>query len=123
MNDFTQEELQNCTQKGAPTRPLESLPWNFSHEHISGQTSLKVSKIDWTDNCSIWSGDIKQSGPYDFILGADIVYERTLIEPLCQVLRTVMLANPKAKTLIACTERGTTTLECFEKALTAIKAQ
>ena len=55
---------------------------------------------------------------YDVILGSDIVYERTLILPLCKILKKY-LYNGKKDTCkkvayIACTERSYTTLECFE---------
>ena len=55
---------------------------------------------------------------YDVILGSDIVYERTLILPLCKILKKY-LYNDKKDTCkkvayIACTERSYTTLECFE---------
>ena len=55
---------------------------------------------------------------YDVILGSDIVYERTLILPLCKILKSYINygTNKGFKTIayIACTERSYTTLECFE---------
>ena len=50
------------------------------------------------------------------ILGSDIVYERSLIAPLCQVLDQY-LRKSGCLAFIACTERSATTLQCFEDSL------
>ena len=50
------------------------------------------------------------------LLGSDIVYERSLIAPLCKVLGHY-LSKGGCLAYIACTERSATTLQCFEDAL------
>ena len=55
---------------------------------------------------------------YNVILGSDIVYERSLILPLCKVLKGHLFVeghdDHEKVAYIACTERSRTTLECFE---------
>ena len=55
---------------------------------------------------------------YNVILGSDIVYERSLILPLCKVLKGYLNIeghdDHEKVAYIACTERSRTTLECFE---------
>ena len=53
----------------------------------------------------------------DVILGSDIVYERSLIPPLCQLIHSFLSASDGSLPVayIACTERSRTTLQCFEE--------
>ncbi len=114
-NDFTPETLSLCTKQGPQVRPMANFPWTLrEHSHLS------VHQLDWTAFSS--AADVFGSRDFDFILGADVVYERSLIEPLCGVLGA-FLQGGRAKAYIACTERSQTTLSCFEEALRAIKAQ
>ena len=83
-----------------------------------------VQKLDWLDTTAIQSKidtSNKDSIPnidYDIILGSDIVYERSLILPLCKVLKSYLYQKEEDKcqkvAYIACTERSHTTLGCFE---------
>ena len=83
-----------------------------------------VEKLDWLKSNEL----TKQPGKkditsqkrqdYNVILGSDIVYERSLIPPLCKVIKGHLYVeghdgNEKVA-YIACTERSRTTLECFE---------
>lgn len=99
--------------KNGPPNETKAFPWVHS---ISTDCTVVVDKLDWThDKGSIYD--------VDWILGADIVYERTLIPSLCQVLQRILRSNPKATALISCTERSSTTLACFEKELTERQMQ
>ena len=62
--------------------------------------------------------DFPESQTLDVILGSDIVYERSLIKPLCKILKQNLRVASSAVAYIACTERSRTTLECFEVYLT-----
>ena len=62
--------------------------------------------------------DVSESKTFDVILGSDIVYERSLIKPLCEILKQNLRVASSAVAYIACTERSRTTLECFEVYLT-----
>ena len=59
-----------------------------------------------------------QSSDYDIILGSDIVYDRSLIMPLCELLKGYLCReindDCRKVAYIACTERSVTTLKCFE---------
>jgi predicted nicotinamide N-methyase len=91
---------------------MHSGPPDVGNSHpISSGCALIVDQLDWTK-------DHMRDYTVDWILGADVVYERSLIAPLCGVLRRLLKANQSAKALIACTERSATTLKCFEAALT-----
>ena len=66
--------------------------------------------------------DVSESEIFDVILGSDIVYERSLIKPLCKILKQNLTVASSAVAYIACTERSRTTLECFEVYLTIYNA-
>lgn len=102
--------LRSCSDTGPPKGPQEQFPWHFDDR-------LRVEKLDWTQ---FTGSESAFNQKVDYILGADIVYERSLIAPLCSVLKKLILNNPEAKALIACTERSTTTLNCFEEELKKI---
>ena len=85
-----------------------------------------VQKLDWLQpNTTAIQTKINNSNKepipsidYDIILGSDIVYERSLILPLCKVLKSYLYQKEEDKcqkvAYIACTERSHTTLGCFE---------
>ena len=79
---------------------------------------ILVDKLDWCDDKYVFKySDIS------YIFGADIVYEHTLIMPLCKKLSLIFNKNPQAIALIACTERNAKTLEIFEDCLTREKME
>ena len=73
--------MQDCVKNGAPK--LEQ-KFPFTLETVSG-CEVKVDLLDWT----LFSKD-SESENIDYVLGADITYEATLIPPLCNVLRTLL---------------------------------
>ena len=81
------------------------------------ESEALVEKLNWLEPVidKSWQG-------IQIILGADIVYERSLIPPLCQVLVVLLKQNSQnqCKALISCTERSATTLNCFETSLTDV---
>ncbi len=120
----------------ARLRQLQSGPeQKISHEKMSctsyhhrlsreGGTDpeVVVRHLDWT---SFEEGDHEGA---DVILGADIVYERGLLPPLCSVLRSLLrrrlhrddqaaTTTTAAAAFVACTERSHTTLAVFEDCL------
>ena len=94
------------------------------------QTTVTVKKLDWltqntlekprieNDTKVVTHTDVSESQTFDVILGSDIVYERSLIKPLCEILKQNLRVASSAIAYIACTERSRTTLECFEVYLT-----
>lgn len=109
LNFGTPHRLEDMTEHAThgPPKGEQNLPWEHK---LSENCTVVVDELDWTRKESSQS-------EVDWILGADIVYERTLIPPLCQVLQRVLQYNPAATALISCTERSSTTLACFEKEL------
>ena len=81
------------------------------------QNTLEKPRID-NDTKVVIQTDVSESKTFDVILGSDIVYERGLIKPLCEILKQNLRATSSAVAYIACTERSRTTLECFEVYLT-----
>ena len=91
---------------------------------------MTVKKLDWltqntlenprieNDTKEVTHTDVSESQTFDVILGSDIVYERSLIKPLCEILKQNLRVASSAVAYIACTERSRTTLECFEVYLT-----
>ena len=87
-----------------------------------------VEKLDWLksnertkqrgENIGVNDITSQKHQEYNVILGSDIVYERSLILPLCKVLKGYLFVEgqgyPEKVAYIACTERSRTTLECFE---------
>lgn len=111
-SDLNVEDLKKCTQEGLPERPSQDFPWEMAEK------KLTVDKLDWTD---VDTKTFTFQNQYDFILGADVVYERSLIPPLCRVLKLLFEKSPNIKAFIACTERSTTTLDCFESNLKEVE--
>ena len=89
---------------------VQSLDWLKPYPIV---LQTKADKIENSNSCNLMNYQ-----DYDVILGSDIVYERTLILPLCKILKSYLCdgENKKFKSIayIACTERSYTTLECFE---------
>ena len=87
---------------------MEKLDWLKSN----GLTKQPGQNIVKTDIAS------QKRQDYNVILGSDIVYERSLILPLCKVLKGYLNIESdddhEKVAYIACTERSRTTLECFE---------
>ena len=95
---------------------------------------MSVKKLDWLaqntlknagvedDTKVVIQADVSESQTFDVILGSDIVYERSLIKPLCEILKQNLTVASSAVAYIACTERSRTTLECFEVYLTIYNA-
>ena len=91
---------------------------------------MTVKRLDWlaqntlekprtgNDTKVVIQTDVSESQTFDVILGSDIVYERSLIKPLCKILKQNLRVASSAVAYIACTERSRTTLECFEVCLT-----
>ena len=79
----TCDELVTSVENGPP-QPGQKFP--LALETASG-CEVKVDLLDWTqyDNETT-----KNSDNIDFILGSDITYHKSLIPPLCNVLRTML---------------------------------
>ena len=98
-------DLHRYTCQGPPLR-TEAFPWV---RHLQDGSRITVDELNWTSYTADKLDEV------DVILGADIVYERSLIAPLCSVLSALFEKNPKAVAFIACTERSSTTLKCFQE--------
>ena len=98
-----------CLGKSIITK-VQSLDWLKPETPIKHPMPRAIQN-DITDNGM-------KCEEYDVILGSDIVYERTLILPLCKILKSYLHYGTdkgfKNIAYIACTERSYTTLECFE---------
>ena len=71
--------------ENGPILPEQKFPLVLK---MPNDCEVQVDLIDWT----LHNDKVSQETPenIDFILGADIVYERTLIPPLCNILRTML---------------------------------
>ena len=99
---------RNCMKVGP--RPVFKSATSFHCNIKNADDSsivASVERLDWTKPPCI------SRGRYDVVLGSDIVYERSLIEPLCKVLSS-FLVKDQTVAYIACTQRSQTTLQCFE---------
>ena len=85
------------------------------------QNTLKNAGVE-DDTKVVIQADVSELQTFDVILGSDIVYERSLIKPLCEILKQNLSVASSAVAYIACTERSRTTLECFEVYLTIYNA-
>ena len=109
IQTFSRSLLLICLGKSIITK-VQSLDWLKQDATIKhpNPSVIEKGKTDIGMKCQ----------EYDVILGSDIVYERTLILPLCKILKTYLNygTNKGFKNIayIACTERSYTTLECFE---------
>lgn len=72
----------------------------------------EVMNLDWNDTSNI-SNEINP----DIIFGSDIIYDPTIIEPLCDVLNTFCNRNENAQVFIAGVIRNEETLNMFLKRL------
>ena len=107
------EDRQEQTKIGPPMLiKEENVRITEYHQRIN-DGEIKVKHLDWTDF------EPEKFGSVDVILGSDIVYERSLIGPLCNVIQKVLRQSKSEKPLgyIACTERSHTTLNCFHEQL------
>lgn len=112
-DDVPEDELLNyrlrCIKVG-PKRvfhPEDPTSKSF-HQKVGGSDyRAVVERLDWTD-----PAEELMKKDFHILLGSDIVYERSLIAPLCHVLHRFLRKGNVA--YIACTQRSATTLECFE---------
>jgi hypothetical protein len=79
-------QLDGYTSDGPPTFfHSNNLSGGVFHQAViqpgGNVCRVALSQLDWLNY------DPKKYKPFDVILGSDIVYERTLIQPLCHVLR------------------------------------
>ena len=108
MDSLNYEDFEDFASRGYPdiAAELRNEIWQKTNCQVS------VAKLDWLDEPLILDDCCFQE--IEIILGADIVYERSLIPPLCRVLNCLLLKQKSCKALISCTERSVTTLNCFE---------
>ena len=108
MDSLNYEDFEEFASRGYPDIAVEPRTeiWQKTNCQVS------VAKLDWLDEPLILDDCCFQG--IEIILGADIVYERSLIPPLCRVLNCLLLKQKGCKALISCTERSVTTLNCFE---------
>ncbi len=113
--NFQDDLADQCDLDQVLTRGPPQSDQDFNLSLLSGP-KLSVRCLDWV---TARNEDLKEAfvNQVDIIMGADIVYERSLIEPLVRVIQIVLDLNPKTVAFIACTERSKTTIECFENAL------
>ena len=98
----SQEVLVGSAESGPPSVDL-SFPW--SHLTSNGACTVLVEKLDWLDIDNNNTKVAEYKG-IDLLLGADIVYERSLIQPLVQVISNILRQNANANCYICCTERS-----------------
>ena len=99
----SQEVLVTSAERGPPSVDVP-FPWTHLASINGGCTTVQVQKLDWiaTDNTKL---GYEEEG-IDLLLGADIVYERSLIQPLVQVISNILRQNANANCYICCTERS-----------------
>ena len=99
----SQEDLVTSAESGPPSVDVP-FPWTHLASINDGCTTVQVEKLDWiaTDNTKL---GYEEEG-IDLLLGADIVYERSLIQPLVQVISNILRQNANANCYICCTERS-----------------
>ena len=110
LDTLKYEEFEAFATWGYPDIATEVRNEIWSKTKNSSQ--VFVAKLDWLEP-PIYELDPCFQG-IEVILGADIVYERSLIPPLCRVLNCLLKQQNGCKALISCTERSATTLNCFE---------
>ncbi len=110
-DENVEERLRQQLHCGPPVIVKEGLEHSTSYHQVVRGRQVVVRHLDWTSR-------LKPLPLADVVLGADIVYERGLLPPLCSLLRQ-SLETSASVAYIACTERSYTTLECFETALHA----
>ena len=96
----SQEVLVTSAESGPPS---VDVPFPWSHLTSNGDCTVLVDKLDWVaiaDNTKLGYEGI------DLLLGADIVYERSLIQPLVLVMSNILRQNVNAICYICCTERS-----------------
>ncbi|KAG6452745.1 protein-lysine N-methyltransferase EEF2KMT [Manduca sexta] len=76
------------------------------------ESSLGVTMLDWND-----IGDMPQNIVPDIIIGADIVYDPVILEPLCNVLDYFYNKNKELEVFIASVIRNEDTFAAFLKTL------
>ena len=80
-----EHDLLSCVKNGPPD-PGKDFPMTLQ---IPNGCETQVDLLDWTLKDSEIEKKVEKE-EIDIILGADIVYERTLIDPLCNVLRIIL---------------------------------
>ncbi|KAL0842229.1 hypothetical protein ABMA28_014387 [Loxostege sticticalis] len=84
----------------------------------SSEQTIEVMNLDWNDTSNI-SNEINP----DIIFGSDIIYDPTIIEPLCDVLNTFCNRNENAQVFIAGVIRNEETLNMFLQRLDKMNLQ
>nr|GAT55611.1 predicted protein [Mycena chlorophos] len=94
------------------------LPCNTSSSH----PNVRCCFLDWSaaldpDRIVVTTALLRDEISPDLILGADIVFDPSLIPPLIAVLNLALRENPSSTAIIALTERNPTTMQKFVDAI------
>ena len=82
---LSKEELHYCVENGPPD-PGQDFPLALD---IPNGCETRVDLLDWHFKDDIIEKKIENED-IDIILGADIVYDWSLVAPLCNVLRIIL---------------------------------
>ncbi|CAI4227892.1 unnamed protein product [Auanema sp. JU1783] len=91
---------------------LQQLELNVAASNLADPSKVRVLPLEW----SSFSVDDLDMIP-DFIIAADVVYDKQLCPPLINVIRSLLDRNPGAIAYIACTVRDSETVRHFRRLL------
>ncbi len=102
-------------QTGPDSIVSEETVGTVKYEKNLNNSSIKVRHLDWTDANS----SNLDFSDFDLLLAADVVYERSLLPHLCNVISKFLHFDPRSddSAFVSCTERSPTTLSEFERCL------
>ncbi|KAM3963095.1 protein-lysine N-methyltransferase EEF2KMT [Aphomia sociella] len=88
---------------------MEMMENNEYTSFINEKCALGTMYLDWNDMKNI---SLRYKSP-DIIIGADIVYDPSILIPLCRVIQTFAQRNKKIEVYIASVIRNETTFQQF----------
>ncbi|XP_045485955.1 protein-lysine N-methyltransferase EEF2KMT isoform X2 [Pieris rapae] len=113
LTDCHEDVLNAINENIVINFPLTSrrLAKEYTEYDVDGKL-IRVMMLDWNDIDQIEVPDIP-----DIIIGADIVYDPYILEPLCKVLQSFFLRNKSISAFIACVIRNEETFNKFIQTL------
>ncbi len=107
----------HCLASDGSEDVINYLPENIDLNCLQDPDIVSPVSLEW-GRALVCAEEPEWNGgrPIDVVLGADIVYDRSLMPPLVATLQAIQSLNPGVKILISATERNRETFDAFKEA-------
>ncbi|QIX00357.1 hypothetical protein AMS68_005874 [Peltaster fructicola] len=93
---------------------IDALKENLFLNGLDDQRSVQASVLRWGHSLRHnWVQDDCEEWPYDIVIGADIIYDKTAVSALVATLDMLFEMRPKVEVIVASAVRNADTFEAF----------